>query len=107
MTTDSMAQFYIDCTHENMPGWTAVRSKDMQGKNARFSVIERHCKGRTVITAFTVKGNTTFMCCVTAKAQDATTVGAAMSDLSKMVGLIGLSREDMGGGEKAASEAGL
>ena len=41
------------------------------------------------------------------KAQDATTVGAAMSDLSKMVGLIGLSREDMGGGEKAASEAGL
>ncbi len=105
LTTDSMAQFYIDRTRENMPNWTAERVQDLNGKNVRFSLIERKQKDHTVLTAFTVKGNTTFMVSLSARSGDPVVVKDAINNLTDYVKSIALNQSDMGGGKKAVAEA--
>ena len=61
LQTDSIAQYYLDRTSENQPDWTAKRLPDVTANGARFSMIEREKQGKCVVTAFIVKGNTTFM----------------------------------------------
>jgi hypothetical protein len=104
LTTDTMAQFYIDRTHENMKDWTAERESDVKASNVRFSVIQRQRKSRVVITAFTVKGNTTLM--VSLSSDTATPQGKAdaLNDLDGYIKHISLNFEDIGGGKKAVTD---
>jgi len=66
LQTDSIAQYYIDRTVENQPEWHAARLPDVDANGNHFSMIRREKDGKCVITAFTVKGNTTFMASVSA-----------------------------------------
>ncbi len=64
--TDGIAQYYIDRTRENMPGWKAKQIGDVEAKGVRFRVIERESPVRRVVSGFAVKGNTTLIVSMTA-----------------------------------------
>jgi hypothetical protein len=104
-TTDSMAEFYIDRTHENMPDWTASRAADLPGSNVRFSVIQRQRKQHAVITAFTVKGNTTLMISISTQSGGPASVADAMTELGSYLKGVSLNLKDMGGGRKAVTDS--
>jgi len=62
LDTDHIADFYIDRTEESMPGWKAEKLASIKAKSGQvFSLIRRGTKDRTVVTAYTVKGNTTIL----------------------------------------------
>ncbi len=107
LDTDGLANYYIDRTNENMTGWTAEKLGDIRGqRDQRFSVIERKGSGKTVLTAFSARGNTTLMVTVSAHKQSSEAVDEALLDLKNYVSQIGLVLTDMGGGREAAAPAG-
>jgi len=62
LDTDGIADYYIDRTHESMPGWTAAKLGTVMMRNKQpFELISRGTGDRTVITAYAVKGNTTIL----------------------------------------------
>lgn len=56
---DGLAKYYLATTAENQPEWKAERLPDMRSKELRFSAIRRTRGDKIVVTAFTVRGNTT------------------------------------------------
>ncbi|MCO5297985.1 MAG: hypothetical protein M9921_14140 [Fimbriimonadaceae bacterium] len=61
LNEDGLAKYYMATTAENQPDWKAERLPDMQSKELRFSAIRRTRGDKIVVTAFTVRGNTTVM----------------------------------------------
>jgi hypothetical protein len=62
LDTENIADFYIDRTHESMPGWGAEKLGKVVAQNGQvFELIRRGTADRTVVTAYTVKGNTTIL----------------------------------------------
>ncbi len=58
---DSVAQYYIDRTHENLKQWTASKSDKVQAKNGAYQLIDRKKEGKRVVSAFGVLGNSIFI----------------------------------------------
>jgi hypothetical protein len=61
LQTEGIAQYYLDRTAENQPGWTGTKMDLVEGQDANFRLIRRENKSKCVITAFAVKGNTTVL----------------------------------------------
>lgn len=61
LTTDGIAEQYIEVTERNFDGWNARRLSDEASGAERFSVIERAGPDRTTLTAYSVRGNTTLI----------------------------------------------
>jgi len=59
MDTNGIADYYVWTTEHNQPTWKATRLPDLRTANERFSTIKRVRKDKIVVTAFTVRGNTT------------------------------------------------
>lgn len=59
LNEDGLAKYYLTTTVENQPEWKAERLPDMRSKELRFSAIRRTREDKIVVTAFTVRGNTT------------------------------------------------
>ena len=60
-TNDTVAQYYIDRTHENLKQWTASKTDKVQAKNGSYQLIDRKRDGKRVVSAFGVLGNSTFI----------------------------------------------
>jgi hypothetical protein len=60
-TNDTVAQYYVDRTHENLKGWTAEVTDKVQAKNGSYQIIDRQRDGKRVVSAFGVLGNSTFI----------------------------------------------
>jgi hypothetical protein len=60
MNTREIARYYIERTQENMPDWTAENIGVVEGQTD-FHLIRRESHDKVVITAFSVKGNTTLL----------------------------------------------
>jgi hypothetical protein len=61
MDSRRLAQFYIERTDENLKEWSAEDIGQAPGKNVNFHLIHRKRKGKSVVTAFGVNGNTTLI----------------------------------------------
>jgi len=66
LDTQGIAQYYIDSTRKNMPGWKAEHLGKVRAENVEFAVIRRENKVRRVVSGFAVKGNTTLIVTMTA-----------------------------------------
>jgi hypothetical protein len=60
-TNDTVAQYYVDRTHENLKGWTAEVTDKVQAKNGSYQIIDRQRDGKRAVSAFGVLGNSTFI----------------------------------------------
>jgi predicted RNA-binding protein with PUA-like domain len=92
LQTDSIAQYYIDRTAENQPEWTAKRLPDVDSNGVRFSMIEREKAGKCVVTAFVVKGNTTFMASVSGNNEETKAIEAELPHFREFLAKISLNR---------------
>lgn len=79
LTTDGIAEQYIQVTERNFDGWNARRLADETRGDERFSVIERAGPDRTTLTAYAVRGNTTLIVSMGAN-------GARRANLDRHVG---------------------
>lgn len=61
LDTDGIAQYYVDTTRQNQPEWTVERLPDIQAQSLEFSAIKRSRTDKIVVTAFSVRGNTTLV----------------------------------------------
>lgn len=61
LDSDGMADYYLDTTKENMAEWSGEKVSGEKGKGVDFAIIRRKREGKTVVTAFGVRGNTTFI----------------------------------------------
>lgn len=59
MDTNSIADYYVHTTTKYQPDWKALRLPDMRTATELFSAIKRERKDKIVVTAFSVRGNTT------------------------------------------------
>jgi hypothetical protein len=66
LDTGGIAQYYVDTTRKNMPGWKAEYLGRVRAENVEFAVIQRESKVRRVLSGFAVKGNTTLIVSMTA-----------------------------------------
>jgi len=67
---ESVAQYYIDRTKDNLKEWTAKMSESVQAKGGSFQLIDRAKKGKRVVTAFGVRGNSTFIVSISANGKE-------------------------------------
>jgi hypothetical protein len=68
--TDALAQYYIDRTRENMPGWKAELLDRVPARNTWFRLVHRERDGKVVVTAYAVKGNTTLLISMSGNGDD-------------------------------------
>jgi hypothetical protein len=67
---ESVAQYYIDRTNDNLKEWTAKMSESVNAKGGSFQLIDREKKGKRVVTAFGVRGNSTFIVSISANGKE-------------------------------------
>ena len=77
-TNDSIAQFYVDRTHENLKEWTAVVTDKVQARNGSYQIIDRQRNGKRVVSAFGVQGNSTFIVSLSGNGQDVKKIDGAL-----------------------------
>lgn len=93
--TNGIAQYYIDRTKENMPDWVAQKLGMVDAKNTSFRLIKRQRKGKVVVTAFSVKGNTTVLVTLASDENREDTVAPQMKLFSTFLSQISLNQKDM------------
>jgi hypothetical protein len=59
--TNGLADLYIDLTKQNQKDWSAEKLDRIEAQGVDFQLIRRERKGKVVITAFGVRGNTTLV----------------------------------------------
>lgn len=92
---DNLAKLIVDNTHENMPGWNAVVEDQVEAKGTSFRIVRRSEKNHVVVTAFSVKGNTTLLISLSARDDNAGEVDKDMDEFRKFLSEVSLKKTDM------------
>lgn len=92
LDTDGLAKYYLATTEANQKDWTAEKLPDVERNGNRFSVIKRARDGKTVITAFLAKGNTTYGVTMYGNGKDAGNLDVAMDEFKALLGSTSLER---------------
>lgn len=95
MKTDNIAQYYVDLTGENQPNWKAQMLDSVNCEGSRFRLIRRETKGKCVITAYTVKGNTTLLVSLSADGDKVPEIDREMPDFRHFLSTVKLTQENM------------
>jgi hypothetical protein len=96
LDTKGIAKFYIDRTQESMPNWTATVLKSYSNpKGTDFEVIRRATKDRVVVTAYSVRGNTTLLITLFGKDGSRKFVDSGMPKLYQFLDTVSLNEQDM------------
>ena len=93
--TESVAQYYIDRTTQNMPDWTAKKLGSIAGKNTTFCLIKRTRKGKEVVSAFAVQGNTTVVMTLASPEKVGSSVEPEMKKFESFLSNVSLDKKDM------------
>jgi len=88
MHSEGVANFYIDTTKQNMKDWTAKKIESVEGRDVEFHLIDRARKGKRVISAFGVKGNTTLIVSLSGNDDEVDAIDAALPDFRKYLASI-------------------
>ncbi len=95
LQADQLADYYMASTAENMPEWTGHKIGRVKAHDTTFSLIRRERKEKVVVTAYAVKGNTTFMVTLSANAGEMKDVEPTMESFRSFVSQIRLTEKDM------------
>ncbi len=92
LDTDGLAEYYLDTTRTKQPDWKGERLPDATEGPVRFSMIRRITKGKTVVTAFAAKGNTTIGVALFANGDSVREVESVLPELRKFLSTFTLNR---------------
>jgi hypothetical protein len=96
LDTKGIANFYIDRTDESMKGWSAAVLKTYSNPlGTDFAVIRRATKDRIVVTAYSVRGNTTLLITLFGKDRSRAYVDPDIEKLYRFLDTVSLSQQDM------------
>jgi hypothetical protein len=96
LDTEGIANFYMDRTEESMPTWKAVKLKKYaNSKGTEFEILRRSTKDRVVVTAYSVRGNTTFLVTLFGKDRSKDSVDPGMGKLYSFLDTVSLDERDM------------
>jgi len=56
-----LVSYYLERTETSLKGWTAKALDSVDGINVKFHLLRRERQGKVVLSAFGVRGNTTFI----------------------------------------------
>lgn len=94
LDTEGIADYYVDRT-VNMIGWKVEKLGISKGKNLEFEVLRRSSKDRVVVTAYSVRGNTTVLVTLLGKGRDMGQVDPNMSILYHFLNTISMQEKDL------------
>ncbi|RYG49465.1 hypothetical protein EON79_01150 [bacterium] len=77
LDSDGLANYYLQTTVQNMPEWKGEKIAGEKGDGVPFSLIRRRRDGKTVVSAFGVRGNTTLVVTLSANGKEQTEVDSA------------------------------
>ena len=90
-----MAQYYIDRTKENLPDWKAELAGEVAADGVKFNLIRRSRNGKTVVTAFGVRGNTTLIVSLSGADDEQKSIDSGGMDfLREYVGQVSFAKAD-------------
>jgi hypothetical protein len=93
---DHLARLIVDNTHDNQPGWTAeIQNEVIEAKGTSFRIVRRSEKHHVVVTAFSVKGNTTLLISLSGRDGYADEVDKDMPEFRQFLGEVALTKTDM------------
>ena len=92
---DNLAKLIVDNTHDNMPGWTAVVADKVEAKGTSFRIVRRSEKRHVVVTAFAVKGNTTFLVSLSGRDGSAAEVDKDMTEFRQFLSNFEMTKTDL------------
>ena len=95
LNRDNLAQLIVDNTHDNMPGWSAVVEDKVDAQGTSFRIVRRSEKNHVVVTAFAVRGNTTFLVSLSGRDGSAAEVDKGMNDFRQFISQISFTKTDM------------
>ncbi|RYG36447.1 hypothetical protein EON81_09700 [bacterium] len=79
LDSEGLAEYYMQATAENMPEWKAERIAGEKGDGVPFCLLKRTREGKTVVSAFGVRGNTTLIVTLSANGKEQKDVERAES----------------------------
>jgi hypothetical protein len=89
---DHVAKLVVDNTLSNMPGWTAEVKDIVQSEGTSFRIVRRTQRNQTVVTAFSVEGNTTLLVSLSARDKKSAEVDKGMDEFRDFIKRIKLAR---------------
>ena len=79
---EGIANFYVETTRSNQENWTAKLHSRIPTDAVEFHLIDRGTKGKRVISAFGVKGNTTLIVSLSGNGDEVKEMDAAIPDFT-------------------------
>lgn len=90
-----LAEYYIEATRENMKDWTAQKLQSIECKDVTYSLIRRERKGKCVVTAYAVKGNTTLLISLSGDDSQVRSIDPTLPEFEDYLRQIHLQQQDM------------
>jgi hypothetical protein len=96
LDTHGIANFYMERTQQSMPSWKAVKLKEYINRHGTdFEILRRSTKDRIVVTAYAVRGNTTFLVTLFGKNGTMRYVDPGMTKLYSFLSTVSLNEQDL------------
>lgn len=89
---DNVAKLVVDNTLSNMPGWTAEIKDIVKSDGTSFRIVRRTQRNQTVVTAFSVEGNTTLLVSLSARDKQSDQVDKGMDTFREFIKRIRLEK---------------
>jgi len=86
LDSDGIARHLLEVTEENMPGWKGEMLDEVKGDGTTFRLVRRGKSDRTVVSAFSVRGNCTAVITIAGTGKDAPKVERHMADFRAWLG---------------------